>query len=619
LESSFLIRLAKIWQTALVKRGLFLLCLFLLALSDVCQAQDGFGRFGYNRFGIVPGMQVDKEGLKAIFPGSDRLMFQTPLKLWNPVATSAIRQVILCDGGAGRPSKIRLDLSDIGVAMYFPAGISLKVRSTASPFLSWTEGSVTKDVPTPASDWLSVSFADDQPAFVLGFPEEKTSLQISGAYGDWIIKSPPQFKGWVRFALPFGTDALPTTTASALGRLANRCRDEVNLWTAPLAEVSEPTVKEDATGLVVTYQSPRKQTVIPNLFYLAQSGGYPIKILSKFRVLGSGTNEGPVALTTDGVLEVRLPTKIIPTGRGITVGEPFPQSLSEANWSNPLNLVDMAISNTISGRDRELTERTKRTISGYYDSAIASMEPFTKLSTMYDAAGKGLLETSVHALLNQSELISERALPVDDPQLVSLGWRLDPYLGRLGMPSEDSRRVLAIGAIAGSLSRSPKMRMYGAMFQAALSAERGFASWSQRRTKDRSLAKFIEPMIGIRKGLFSLNQVTAPSPILGAWFSTLRCYGETPTWVENAEFGFHLCWKSAEVTPQRVQIDTALAFELKPLLNIKEMLVSTIGTQSLVGFSSNTPGTCVASMTTPGSTIELPLTCLPQSYSEPKL
>ncbi len=252
-------------------------------LVSLAQAQNGFGRFGFTSAPSVAGFTVSRSGLKNHFGGSDAILFVNEQKKWTPLLTSPFRQVIGCDGTVGSPSKVRLDVFDYGVSMYFPNGIELKVRSTATPILTWTAGSVKNGVPTAAADWLAISYQDQQPPVVLGFPEERANLQIDGELGNWTIKSSPKFKGWVRFSLPYGLQPVQAISASSLGKIAKRCKEEETLWYAPIGDTPEPSVEEDADGITLNYRFPRKRSVIPAMFYLADAGGYPARILTDFK------------------------------------------------------------------------------------------------------------------------------------------------------------------------------------------------------------------------------------------------------------------------------------------------------------------------------------------------
>lgn len=535
------------------------------------------------------------------------------------MATNAWRQVVLTDGGPGRPSKIRFDLWDCGISMYFPAGMELSLRSTASPFLSWKEGSVQDGIPTPKSDWVCLSFQDQQPPVVMGFPEETTQLQISGELGNWTIRSAKDFKGWVRFALPLGLDPYRSTTAQGLGKLSERCNREEELWYAPIADVPEPVLEDDSDGIVATWSLPRKRTVVPNMFYLSPLGGYPCRIQSETSVYGSITEEGPLVFTKSPSLVVRFPVKRIPAGRGLSIGEPIPQSFDTINWKDPLSVVNLALANTLSGRNRLASQKARDLLSQYYESSTMEAEPNTKQNVFYKADGSGMLQAAVHCLLAQSVRTGELVTMGDDPQLISIFWRMDPYNGSLGIPGEDASRIAAISAIAGSFSSMPKMRLRAAMFQAGLSAARGLNSWKKRMGLIDVEPKLHEPLLSIRKGLFALNVQSPQSPVVSNWMSEIRCYGDAPMWLQKQDLAYEFCWTAVDKIVGTISLESAYNVRATSRHNLQSLFFSQRIGYCEIRYEPERPGQCSANLFVPEWADPLPLTALPPEYSEPIL
>ena len=592
-------------------------CLAFLATSTF--AQEGFGRFGFTKAPKVPGFEVSQSGFKTHYSGSDQFHFATPLKIWNPVATSPWRQVVLTDGGAGRPSKVRFDLWDMGFSMYFPSGIEFKLRSTASPFLSWKEGSVKDGIPTPKSDWVCLSFQDQQPPVVMGFPEETTQLQISGELGSWTLKSGKNFKGWVRFALPYGLTPFRSTTVQGLGKLSERCNKEEELWYAPLADVPEPTLEDDSDGIVATWKLPRKRTVVPNMFYLSPLGGYPSHIQTDTAVYGSITDEGPIVLTKGSSLVVRFPIKRIPAGRGLSIGEPIPQSFNSISWKEPLSIVNLALANTLSGRNRDASQKARELLAQYYEFSALEAEPNTKQSVFYKSDGTGMLQAAVHSLLGQSVRTGELVTMGDDPQLISVYWRLDPYSGSLGIPNEEAARISAISAIAGAFSSEPKMRFRAAMFQSSMSGIRGMNTWKKRLGLAATEPKLHEPLLSIRKGLFSLNIPSLQSPVVSNWMSEIRCYGDAPMWLQKQDTFYEFCWTSVDKIVGTISLESAYMVRVTNRRNLQSLYFSQRIGYSEIRYEPERPGQCSANLMVPEWADPVPLTALPPEYSEPIL
>jgi hypothetical protein len=591
--------------------------LAFLASPSLSGAQAGFGRFGYTKSPEFPGFDVSQTGFKTHYSGSDRFAFASPLKIWNPIATSPWRQIVLTDGGVGKPSKIRFDLWDCGISMYFPAGIDLKVRSTGSPFLSWKDGSVRDGIPTPKTKWVCLSFSDQQPPIVFGFPDEPTALEISGELGNWSIKSPKTFKGWVRIALPFGLEPFRSTTVQGLGKVSTRCTKEEGLWSAAIEDVGDPILEDDSDGVTATWALPRKRTVVPNIFYLAPLGGYPCRILSEVATYPSSTNEGPIALTKTASLVVRFPIKRIPSGRGLSIGEPIPQSFSQTSWKDPLSIVDLALANTLSGRSQQTGQKAKDLLSQYFDFSNPEAEPNTKQTVFYKANGSGMLSVAVHSLLGQSVRTGEVNATAEDPQLISIFWRLDPYTGSLNVVGDDATRIAAISAIAGSFSPLPSMRLKAAMFQASLSGIRGLNMWKRRVGLLSVEPKLREPLLGMRKGLFSLNFQNPQSPVISNWMSELRCYGEAPMWLQKQAEGYEFCWMAPEKETGSFSLESAYPIQVSSRRNLQSLYLSQKIGSSELRFEPEEGGQCSANLLVPVWADPFPLTVLPPEYSEP--
>lgn len=582
-------------------------------------SQQGFGRFGYTRYPEIPGFEFNDEGFKIKHPGSDWIRFSSPIKTLNKVAINSYRLVALTEGGPGKPSKLRFDLADFGFSMYFAQGIELKVNSTAAPYLTWKEGTSGPDVPTPDADWVGISFQDRQPALVFGFPEDKTGLKVTGELGSWTIKSSPQYKGWVRICLPFGTEPYQATTARAVGRLSERCVEQELLWYGPLNDLPEPTITEDALGLDVSWKLPRQKTILPNLLFFAQFGSYPLKIQSLFTTYPSRIAGEPILVSAEPELRVRFPVRRVPNGRGLSLGELLPFENPEPNWKSPTKLVTLALANTLANRARSVTPLVKKLLADYYEDSTPVKEPNTKLNVFYDHKGNGMLAAAVHSLLTQSANIGQRESPADDPQFISLSWRQDPYTGSLGLEEDDQRRILAIAAVAGAFATDPELRLKAAMMEAALSAERGKEVWLRRQGLIRPFTQHLEPLLPIRKGLFSLTAEVRTDPIVSNWLSDLRVFSSAPVWLNPLNPGLELCWEGLGTKFEEINLNLPYQIQISSKRNVAGLFL-TPGVGSLrLRYEAQRDGQCAAVIGLPEFADPMPLTALPPSYSESRL
>jgi hypothetical protein len=606
-------------RNALVLRWLvFLVTSAVLVCLSFAQ-EEGFGRFGYRRSADLFGFQITPKGVKANHPDADRLQFVKELNQWNTVQISNWHQVVVCEGGAGLPSKIRFDLFDYGFSAYFPAGVKLKTTSTGNPLLSWTEGSVGKEVPTPASDWISLSFQDRQPPIVFGFPDSKAELTVTGTPGNWTISSDRRFKGWVRFSLPFGLEPVQTTTASALGRLTKRCKDYEDVWYSPVGDSTTPEIEEDAQGLNVTWNFPRKHAVIPVSLYLAVLGGYPVQISSQFRTFPSPLGNEPLIFTEEPVLKARLPVVRVPVGRGLSIGEFTNPLVSNYSWERPLEIVSLALSNTLSARPQVQTSFGKQLQQVFYDKQPIHREPNSKLSVFFDAAGKGTLETAIHGLLSQSLRASDSADVIEDPQLKSLFWRLDPYSGLINVKGDDERRVKAIAGIGTALCGSIESRFQSAFFQAGLAAERGLYRWQQLSVKKPQPKMFLEPMLSLRKGIFNLTLASDRDPILTNWLSEIRVLSELSIWAQQTEGGLELAWMPKDRLISTFGLESSYGLGFSSIKNLKSLFHTTQIGYFEVRFEPERMDKCTANLYVPDWVDALPKIALSAKYSEPNL
>ncbi|MCH7944661.1 MAG: hypothetical protein IIC73_01410 [Armatimonadetes bacterium] len=192
--------------------------ILLCAVAGACCAQP-FGRFGYKPFPSVPGFTITADGFRSSSSGADTLRFVRPLQGFTAFEVSDRAALFTGPRFALAPQKFRVDLRSPGFEMYFPYGFQFTVTSLRNPFLSWSEGSVGPDVPTPESKWVLVSFQDRQPPIMLVFDKLPSGVVVRGSAGQWRIETTGHFEGWIRFCLPLGQYARPGMSAASLGRI----------------------------------------------------------------------------------------------------------------------------------------------------------------------------------------------------------------------------------------------------------------------------------------------------------------------------------------------------------------------------------------------------------------
>ena len=400
--------------------------------------------------------------------------------------------------------------------------------------------------------------------------------------------------------------------------MSERCVQQELLWYGPLADLPEPTIQEDALGLQVSWKLPRQKTILPNLLFFAQYGAYPVKIQSLYTTYPSRIGGEPVLVSAEPELRVRFPIRRVPNGRGLSLGELIPFENPEPNWKTPTELVTIGLANTLANRSRTVGPMVKKLLADYYEASTPVKEPNSNLNVFYDRQGNGMLAAAVHSLLTQSTNIGESDSPADDPQFISLSWRQDPYTGSLGIDHDDQRRILAIAGIAGAFASNPELRLKAAMMEAALSAERGKEIWLRRQGLIRPMPQFLEPLLGIRKGLFSLTSETRADPIVSNWFSDLRVFSQAPVWLNPLNPGLELCWEGQEKQIEEINLNLPYQVQVSSKRNIAGLFMNPgVGAMGL-RYEAQRTGQCSAVMVLPSFADPIPLTALPPKYSETK-
>ena len=487
----------------------------------------------------MPGWRFDGESFRADAPGAERLLLPEKPPEFRLESLDERRGIWRTGARVFEPSRLRFDLCDVGPLLQCRKGFELRVGSTAAPFLSWTDGSVGPGVPTPDVRWAILSFRDDQPPIVIGFPERAASLRIAGEPGRWIVGTEGKDDlGWVRLALPVGNRAFATNGPGELGRLANLTAANADLWTAPPVELQAFSVVADANGVTATWRFDRAGAVVPLALDLAPGGGYGVILRSETRRtdvrLGEAAEgaEFSAVVTTEPDLVVRFPTRLLPLGRALAVGKPE----GVAPPADPADVgatARYALSRLLaagSPQEAKLDE-------AYYAIAPSAVEPLTGQNLLFAPDGKGLDLAAANALLarcraNAAALPaseSEAAAALPEPQLVSLIWRRDwRTLGFYGVESGLARRAAALAALAGAFSPDASRRLEGALFEAGLAADRVMAS---RRALASGAAspKLSEPFGDLRAGVFARAfgppYTAAGDPFWAALRSPVRVVG----------------------------------------------------------------------------------------------
>jgi len=592
--------------------------LALLAALTSGAAAQAFGRFGYAEGATLPGIRVSRNGFAAVHPLADEIKFGAPLSAWKPLETSEFGQTVGFGLTPGNPNKGRFDLLTPGFALYYPQGLKLRVGSTAAPYLSWSAGSVTNGVPAPAAKWLVLSFRDAQPPLVLGFPDGPVSLAVNGKPGDWTIESAPEFKGWLRVGLPVGSRGEAANSAAALGRLTKAANHNARMWTNLAPTVTAPKVEADEQSVTATWTFSGPDAVVPEGLALADIGGYRVRVLSPIRRAGLSLEGLPLQVCEGRELKVRFPLRRVPIGRSLPLGGELTQPIATISHLDVPSVGELALECLLANRDLDSRKTAEGAAALFLSEAAYHKEPFTEQQLPFDAEGKGIDLAAAHALLSQSLISTTRASSESNALLTSVAWRRDWYTWRLHTPDPAlARRAGALAALAGALCPEPERRLSAAMFQAGLSAEHGRQVALRRSGQIKAEAALLEPLLGIRQGLFRLRgKAEEGSQFADLIVSPLRVFSEGAALLVRREPDYVLQWTAREPKASVLTLASGFPITVEGLLNLPRLSIEQALGITELAYTPETTGLCEVRLKLP-EWVRLPATVPTPRYSEP--
>jgi hypothetical protein len=522
-----------------------------------------------------------------------------------------VREEIDLGTGPGEsPTALSVNLLSPGFMLNFPKGFALHLKSTSAPYLSWRDASVGEHVPTPPVHWIAVSFKQGQPPIVLGFLDNLVSLQVDGQVGDWTIRTQSPYRGWVRIALPFGTQPLATDSAATLGKLSVSVAEANELWWQPAPRLKGTIIQDEDTAIEATWQFDRKGAIVPRGAALANLGAYPLSIKSKTHRLDGYTEEGPTTICDEDSLTIRFPINRVPLGRSITVGSPAMEPIGTVSAFDVGGIVELAFENLLAARDERSRKTAEDAVAELIQETQYSLEPHTNQSLPYGADGKGIDSAAANALLYQAYTMSTKPTSQDNSLLTSVTWRRDWYSWMVWTPeTKESRRAGAFAALAGALCPEPERRLEAAMCQAGLAADRGLGIFFARSAR-KPEPKYLEPIWTVRNTVFDMVQTPRhPSAFADTLLGVLRIFGDPSVRCTNEPGkGLKIVWTDP------ASITLASGYPL------------TVGGNNILGrhFLGYTSVNClgvgdhVADLTLPPWARKLPSFVAPPRYEEPE-
>ena len=547
-----------------------------------------FGRFGFLGYWRLPGMTVSKIGIQSEVPGAYMLRFNQPAKTWRAKVTNPYSQTVALSGILNCPTKLSANLLSPNVAVDFAHGFSLVIHCQMAPFLTWKDGSVASNVPTPELNWVLISFGESQPPVLLSLPKGvQIGFKVVGKAGTWRIFANAAYSGWMKVGYPFGDTSLVTTTASAMGDMVNKFLPNKGIWTQDAPKLLGTKVSANGIGVSgewVFSSAP----ILPPATVLARDGGYNLQILSKIKLLGCSTQEGPMVASLSRHVKIWFPDRKIPPGRYLAMTE-HPPKLQESSHLYS-QFIDLGLELLSSNRSLAMVGMAEDDFQNMLVSAQFDTEVWTGDRVTYDVNGNGLVETSAIAFLN--ECVSAGIQP-GNAMLTSIVWSRDWYSW---LPLENQaqnktqRRSAAICAVAGAMAQDPATRLDSCLFEAGLAAQ---AALFHSQPQSFVSKKLIEPLTKYRQAIFGQQFGSPSGHSVRAIFSRSKVISAQRIWVTNHSAQFDLHWLALK--PGLAQIEI--------LLHGKSVLTGCVGgtveSARKKGFRytymirTNRPGVCV--------------------------
>ncbi len=576
-------------------------------------AAQSFGRFGYSPLPSIPGFRLSTEGFRSSSEGAETLKF--PSELTGFKATEVSDRAALYAGPevAGMPSKIRVNLRSPGFSLYFPQGLTLQSGALQNPYLSWAEGSVGPDVPTPKSPWILVSFQDKQPPVLLVFEGGPVEMVSGGKPADWTISTREPYAGWVRVCLPLGHSARPGTNASSLGEQVQEVLKSIGVWSAPSPLLINFEVRSDAESITAVWTFDRAGAVVPPAALLARAGGYPIQILSGVRTTGADLWDGPLTVTAEAKLAIKFPMSRVPLGRSLTLGSVPTDLIASASPFDVPSLSELALTSLMSGRDHLVQGAMDTVTEMFMIQASLIVEPHTQRKLPFAPSGGGVDLAAAHALVEQCRTANSGNVRRENPLFAQVTWRRDWYSWLVWTDDQKvSRRASALMAVAGALCAEPERRLEGAMLQAGLAAERALAIYRDRRGFGQARKDLIEPMFNVRAGLF----LTMQNKFVDSLMSEVRIVSDQSVIAEATPDGVTLRFKVETAAPGLLTFEIGRPVTAMAVSGLKSL----VGRQALgrltIDYEPSGPGECVILLKSPGWSYPLPHLVAPPRYSE---
>ncbi|HEY3780409.1 MAG TPA: hypothetical protein VGL56_04945 [Fimbriimonadaceae bacterium] len=542
--------------------------LLVLLLATFAGAQP-FGAFGYHEPTDVAGFILGRDGFHVNAAGALQFRYVQPYTQWKctDLADSRVAAVVSTKGLC--PRKVKIDLVSPGFELFFETGFSFIVNSKNSPYLTWPDGSVGPDVPTPPIPWVLISFKDSQPPVLISFPSGSCSVRMSGTTGAWTIRSVDVDPHWLHIVAPLGDTGVATSTAAELGALVQKVNPNLDIWCQNEPVLKSMETQSDAVSVTGIWHYDRPGAIIPEAALFAALNGYQLEIKSPTRDLNAPNHAGPVVVSSGSDLVIRFPIQELKPGRALANGMPILHMNAPKDLGDISSIWSLALTNLIASCDRRTRDAVPALVSRYVAESSIQAEPFTRQQVPYDESGTGMDQAAAFALLQQSQTAAGGLMRQTNPFILSLmlrrGW--DRWL--LECPNDAiSRRASAIASIALALAGDTNSRLQAGMLEAGMAAEQGQNLWQWHRGIAEK-KQFLEPVEDCRRTLFLVPE--AKDPFVQVLEGDLHVVADSPVLATSDPLSVSVHWTNEDTRPQELLFLTGSQLKITQGRNILTM------------------------------------------------
>ncbi|MBA3727582.1 MAG: hypothetical protein H0W86_14410, partial [Armatimonadetes bacterium] len=240
----------------------------------------GFGQFGFGHIHELATFHVGPTFFRAKAPGGFDISIGPVRTGFVVTQQSRYAKTLEMRAAPRSPSRIHFETTSLGFSLqYAPGGFEMGAKSVAAPFISWSDGTVGPGVPSAASNWALLSWAEARPPILLCFasaPASVTAVEESGGFR-LVCKD---YVGTVGVPLPFGGESFATVRAADFGEAIAKLKLRVAEMARPAPNVIGVAVEEDAQGLTAVWKFDSPGAIIPLPVYSGVTTG-SLKIIGQ--------------------------------------------------------------------------------------------------------------------------------------------------------------------------------------------------------------------------------------------------------------------------------------------------------------------------------------------------